>query len=130
MLWYCLIKHLMTSLQTSCFYSLSVFKTTGQTNISTKYLSSVRLIYNVAIFYEEVETANKPTDRNESHYKMHFGSRCLLLSDYLIVVCVLSELAILISRLLPATRGACNPNLQVATTHTQYVCSQLCLDFH
>ena len=31
---------------------------------------------------------------------MHFGSRFLLLSDYLIVVCVLLELAILISRLL------------------------------
>ena len=60
--------------------------------------------------------------KNESHYKMHFGSRCLLLSDYLIVVCVLLELAILISRLLPATRGACNPNLHVATTHAQYVC--------
>ena len=72
----------MTSLQTSCFYSLSVFKTTGQRNICTKYLSSVRLIYNVAIFYEELETANKPTE------KMKVTTKCISAADFYYLVII------------------------------------------
>ena len=96
----------MTSLQTSCFYSLSVFKTTGQRNICSKYLRSVRLIYNVALFYEEVGTANKPTEKMKVNFctrQVHFTTKCISVADvyYLvIIVCVLLEPAILISRLL------------------------------
>ena len=72
----------MTSLQPSCFYSLSVVKTTGQRNICTKYLSSVRLINNVAIFYEEVETENKPTE------KMKVTTKCILAADFYYLVII------------------------------------------
>ena len=58
--------------------------------------------------------ASRSARERPFHYKMHFGSRYLLLSDY----CSLCFIR------------ARNPNLQVVTTHTQHLCRQLRLDFH
>ena len=139
MLWYCSIKHLInkTSLKRRCFYSLSVFKTTGQRNICTKYLRSVRLIYNVALFYEEVETANKPTEKMKVNFctrQVHFTTICISVADvyYLVIIvaCVLLEPAILISRLLLRMHSTYVASFVWTSTKTEWNAKNAVWTFH